>query len=292
MLSNSLSSQGDSLAMRTVSGFHLSIGTSLAFESLFLHRQTSYDPNYLPPQMVNLTQYDECWINLSTMFRNMVGSITKEAYLHTKEESFVETLLEEIELIEDLFRGEGHDLIQPVFYYMDYQKLKTSLPKQLRWRDDKTDNQRAYNHMHDKVLKLLRKKTDLIPEFNTEIRPPKPTRSLIITHQGYDLLSFRHFDKLTLLESHTGKLKERNLWYTKYAPVGEADLSNIPFQRKLFLIFGDKNLIQPSDFKLRKQITEIAVQRQWTSHTTEAKVMFDLELGIMEPYVLAFLKSL
>lgn len=291
MLSN-LNSQGDSLAMRTVSGFPLSIGTSLALETLFMTRQPVYDPERIPPPMVDTSKYEEFWINLSTLFRNMIGSISTQAFTMESDENFVDTLLSEIEVIEDLCRSEGHGMIQPVFYFMDYEKLKKTLPKELRWRENKTANQQAVAFKHDKVMKILRKKTDLIPEFDSEIRPQRRTRSLILTHQSFDLLSYRNFDSLSLLESHTGKVKERNTWYTKYYPVGDNDLSHLPFLRKLFLVFGDKNLVQPSDLKLRRLIVEIAERRKWTGLTTEARVMQELELEIKEPYVLQFLKSL
>lgn len=289
---NNLTSQGDSLAMRTVSGFPLSIGTGLAFEAVFRPTMPVYDPTRLPPTIVDITKYDECWINLATLFRNMIGSISQQAFLTEMDDSFVDTLLSEIEVIEDLFRNEGSNIVQPMFYFMDYDKLKAGLPKELRWREDKTANQQAITYKRNKVLNLLRKKTDLIPEFDSEIRPTKRSRSLILTHQPYDLLSYRNFDHLTLLESHTGKTKERNQWYTKYYPVGNRDMSHLPFLRKLFLIFGDKNLVSPSDIKLRNQILDIAEKRHWTGLTTEARVMQELELDIKEPFVVQFLKKL
>jgi len=48
---------GATLASRTVSAFPISIGTSLAFESVFFPRQPSYDPERQIPNRVEVTQY-------------------------------------------------------------------------------------------------------------------------------------------------------------------------------------------------------------------------------------------
>ncbi len=70
------------------------------------------------------------------------------------------------------------------------------------------------------------------------------------------------------------------------------DLSHLPFLRKLLLVMGDKVLIQPNDIRLRRQIVDISVKRNWTNMTTLEKINIDLELEIKEPFVLQLLKQL
>lgn len=283
---------GDSLATRTTSGFPLSIGSGMAFEAIFTPIQPVYDPEREVPFHVNLRKYQECWINLSTMFRNMTGAIQKETFAKTTEQEFKDTLLSEIEVIESLFQSEGLGLCRPVFYTMSYEHLRKSAPKQVQFREDKTDNQRYYTSKHDKVMHILTKDNDSIFKFDTDMKPPRRTSSLILTHTPYDLLSHGRFDHLTLLESHSGSVKERNKWYTKYYPVGQSDLSHLPFLRKLLLVFGDRVLISPGLYKLREQIIEIAHKRHWLPSTTESRIMQELELDIKEPFVVQYLRSL
>lgn len=283
---------GDSLSTREISGFPLSLPTGLAFESLFRRTMPAYDPNRVIPNEVNVRSYQECWISISTLFRNMVGSIKKEVFHSTTELDFKDALETEIEVINGLFMNEGNGLCKPRFYYCTYDDLREKLPQQVLLREDKTDTQKYMRLKHDKTLKLMMKATDEIFEFKSEIKPANRTTAIILTHHPYDLLSFKNFNKLDLLESNTGRLKGKHLWSTKYYPVGENDMSILPFMRKLLLIFGDRVQIQPSDYKLRKLILETARKYHWTAMTSKEKVLFDLSIEIKEPFVLDFIRKL
>jgi len=283
---------GDSLATRTISGFPLSIGTGLAMETLFAPRQQPYDPSRKVPDQVNLTEYQECWINLTTLFRNMIGAVNKEVFLTSSEGEFKDTLLMEMEVIDSLFQNEGGAQCKPRYYFCTYDTLTKRTPQEIKFREDKTDAQKAVTFKMMRVLERLMKETEAAQRLDSGIKPPRRENALIVTHIAYDLVSYPAFNKLTLLESHTGRIKNRNQWYTKYHTVGTEDLSHMPFLRKLLLVFGDRVLIAPSEFKLRSQLLEIAHKRQWTNLTSEDKVMLDLSLEIKEPFVLKLLKSL
>lgn len=283
---------GDSLINRAISAFPLSIGTSLALESLFSPRLQPYDDNRVIPQHIGLGHYRECWINLGTLFRNIVGAMSKEAFLRTSEKEFLGALEQEIEVIQSLFSNEGNNLCKPVFYSCTYKHLKSSSNKAVKFREDKTEAQKLYTAKQEKIFHLLLKLTDELFTFDSEIKPTQRHKSLIMTHIPWDLVSYKNFTSLSLLESHTGKLKERHQWNTKYYPVGDCDLSILPFHRKLLLVFGDKVLIHPSDYKLRRLIVDIATRRHWTSMAGQDKMMLDFELEIKEPFVLDFLRHL
>jgi hypothetical protein len=98
--------------------------------------------------------------------------------------------------------------------------------------------------------------------------------------------------KLDLLESHTGKLKPRYEWGSKFYPLGDRDMSHLPFIEKLLLIFGDKVLIQPALTKIRQQVYDVSIKRGWTSMTTKAKVVMDLSTDIPEPMIARMLAQL
>lgn len=96
-------SLGLTLHDRAVSAFPLSIGTSLAFESVFNGRQEPYDPSRVIPNHVDISNYESCWVNITTLFRNLSSAVEKEAFLGATAERLAATLEEEMGIINDLF---------------------------------------------------------------------------------------------------------------------------------------------------------------------------------------------
>lgn len=280
------------LSGRVVGGFPLSIATSLAFESIFSPRQAPYDLNRIIPDEINLSTYHECYINIATLFRNMMGASEKSAFANATPLDLKYALETEMEVINSLFSVEGNNVCKPIFYHCDYHSLESSLPKHISMRKDNTDGQKQYSRRLEETVKLLVKASDEIRSFDKEIMPPKKVNALLISHVPYDLLSFKNFNEFHLLESHTGLLKKKFSWNTKYFPVGELNMSILPFNRKLLMVFGDRVSICPSDIKLRRLVMDIAVKRQWNPMTTISKIDLDFQVEIMEPYVALFLKNL
>lgn len=283
------------LALRTISSFPISIGTALAMESLFLPRQAPYDPERKIPDNVDVKKYKTIYISLATMFRNIAGAVTKDQLIVAKPEHFREVLENEIEIIYSLFQLEGQGLCQPIFYYCDYKTLyNKKFHQAVRFRLDNTITQQ---HMTQTLVATMKdfffyNKENGFKHFDSDIRPPVSDTSLILTHIPYDLLNYTHFNKLDLLESHTGKLKPRNLWYSKYYKFGSEELNTLPFLRRLLLVFGDNVMIQPMDIRFRRLILDISRNRHWSPLTTEAKVMQDLNLDIKERYLYDLLRDL
>lgn len=281
------------LAGRATSGFPLSIGTSLALESLFNPRSTPYDPNREIPNVININNYNEIYFNISTLFRNLTGSVDKKVFLNISVIELAEVLEFELELINDIFRNEGNNVCKPIYYNIDYDSIAEKLLiKKVVTRIDNTEYQKYYNDIFNKTLKLIKRNNKNILEIEDLIKPSNRNSSLIVSHYAYDLLSEKNFKQLDLLESHTGKLKHLVEFNSKYYPITEKNLSHLPFNKKLLYIFGDKTFIKPSDIRLRLQILETSIKRKWTPATTKEKILFDLDLDIKEPYVLAWIKSL
>lgn len=282
---------GTSLASRIVSGFPLSIGTGIAFESLFDTRIDRYDTARPIPNKINIKNYDELWINLATLFRNIEGSVNKDVFINTTPSELALTIEQEVEVINSLLSNEGMNFCKPVYYYCTYDSLEKSLlSKHVKMRVEKTEGMRITKAKLIDTIKHLRKLVNF-KTFDVKLEGNNKN-TLIITHLPIDLINYHKFRKLDLLESHTGKLKSRFEWSSKYYPIGDKSLANIPFNKKLLYVLGDKVLIQPSDIRLRNQIHEISVKRNWTPATTVEKIMFDFNLDIKEPFVLEFLSKL
>lgn len=279
---------------KTISSFPISIGTSLSLESVFVGRLDPYDPERVIPQKINVTNYNEAWFNVATLFRNLVGALPSESIHALSPDAFALSLLQELEVIDSLFKIEGSDICKPYYYYCSYKKMIDNYTrKKIKFRESTTDKQLLYDDKYRKTIQFIEKHySGRLHSLDSSIKPMQRNKAIILTHIPYDLVSYKYFDQLDLLESHTGKLKSRYEFSTKYHSLGEEKLDYMPFLEKLLMIFGDKILIQPADIKIRRSIVEIAKNREWTPYTTEAKVNYYIENDIKEPYFKNWLLSL
>lgn len=285
-------SLGTGWESKATSAFPLAIGTSLAFESVFQGRQPPYDKDRVIPNSVDVRDYDSCWINLTTLFRNLVSSVNKDVFTAAKPGEIADALEEEIAVIEGLFSVEGMGVCKPFFYYSTYEELLHKKVPGLTFRTENTDQQKYYKYQLDSVLKILEKRTDSLHRFKDALAPMQRERSFVLTHQPYDLTGHSRFDRLDLLESNTGVLKPKALWNTKYYPISGQSLIHLPFHKKLLFVMGDKVLIKPMPHVFRQKILEIAEKRKWTSLTTLDAINLHMSLDVQDPYMIAVWKSL
>lgn len=282
---------GSSIHDRTTSGFPLSISTALAMESIFDPRTKVYDPERVVPPKIIIDNYSQIWINTSTLYRNFVAATEPSTVLTASTFDVAKALEAEMEVIESLFKNEGRGVCVPYFYNVDYSSVFFGVHQSIKRRIPSSKQQLDLMAFYEQVLKRLLKDTPT-HQTNPELKPTIPNNSLILTHQPYDLLSHTNFKQLDLLESNTGKLKSKKEWGSKYYPVGKAQMTHLPFNKMLLMLFGDKSLIHPNIFKLRQLILECSVKRNWTPYTTRAKMIADLEIDIKEPYVLAVIRAI
>ncbi len=264
----------DVLDSRTKSGFPLSIGTGLALETIVFPTLPVYDPERAVPYFDEKDTYNCFYVNVSTLARNVLSSIPSKDTSLVTAENLLRVLKEEIDSIKSIMEESKKAV---VFYSNDYTEVFKKYGNSVVVRKPTTEKQIFLNDITEKAIKALVKANDL-PVFTGSIRQVNSAHkgALIMTHQTWDLLSYKAFPKLTLLESHTGKLKTRKDWYTKYFAVPNFDMSIFPLQTKLLLILGDHILISPKPLDMRKTLCEIAIKGGWNSLTTEDKVTFDI----------------
>jgi hypothetical protein len=273
----------ETLAERTISGFPLSIGTSLAFESIFEPLLDPYDPKREIPNKVSIIDYQQIWINIYTLFRNLAGSIDKPLFIRTKPEEFAQVLYQEIEVIQSLLTNEGMNICKPIFYYASYNDVYSNQHKIVEIRKDTTTNQLLNVSKYQDTIKVFHKLyPDFLLQLDSKLKPDTAQKALLLSHIPYDLLSYKYFRELDLIESHTGVLKARKDWYTKYYVLPRADMSILPFNRKFLKIFGDHVMFSPMDHVLRRELINIGTYRQWTNMTTTAKIIQDLNISLKD----------
>ena len=264
------------LDSRVMSGFPLSIGTALAFESLFESRQDPYDPERVIPEIKDVDKYTNILINVDTLVRNIISSVPAEDIKEIRSEDLSAVAIDEMDIIQDILALEGKKLMKPTFYYMNYESIKKEFGSRfVVFRQNNTEKQIRLANLHSEAKELILKQAPLVKSLRRSF-DEKFGQSMIITHHAVDLLNRKEFTKLDLLESNTGELKERFKWYTKFYN-GKA-LVNIPFNKKTLAVFGDKEFIQPMPMKIRNQIIELANDRNWNFGTTTFKVVSDVDM--------------
>lgn len=280
----------DPLPERSLSAYPLSVGTSLAFESLFPTTNPSIDPDRVIPNKVNMTEYQELWINVGTLTRNMIGSLSKEGALRVTSPQLTSALLMEIDVITSICKNEGGSRVKPIFYVSNYVKVQKKASQYVKLRTDDTPIQKIYHALYEQAIKGVFKETGPTTQmriFDSDIGVTPidskdyvstKTKAVIMTHIAWDLTSHKHFDKLDLIESHTGVLKPRQTWYTKYQ--GGKELPMIPFMSGFLCVFGDSEHFRPIDIRLRRDLVELANECKWTQVTTKDKIK--LNLGFMK----------
>lgn len=274
---------------RMVGALPLSIATSIALEHLF-GITSEANPEPKPKSIQN---YREFWINLKTLYRNLHGALDKESSKIVLPNELATTLREEMEMISSLVNEYSLGVTRVIYYVSNYEGLDKKF-KSAQIRTDVTENQKAYSSLMrltlDKLLKEVSNNDNLeVRLFLLKIRPTNNnTKTLILTHIAYDLVSHTNFGSLTLVESHTGAIKDRDKWYTKYYDGKE--LSMIPFIEALLPVFGDNEFFKPLSKQARMDILEIANKYHWSAVTTREKLLYGIDT-IKNPYLKETVKS-
>lgn len=257
------------IAARAVGQYPLSIATSLALEgAMGIHEE---HPTNKPP----IREFRELWVNVRTVFRNFMGALSKDHARAADEHDVAEAISVELDTIASIVGEATNGSVRCVFYISNYKGLERKYRYALV-RSDTTDGQRAYTQMQNNVLQtLIKQHADGIVGFDLELRPTTKSKTLILTHYPYDLLSRHAFGELVLLESHTGKLKDFTQWSSKYLNGNE--LAQIPFTSYFMQLFGDKETFKPQTSKWRNDIKELAKKYNWGPTTSRDKIMYGLD---------------
>jgi hypothetical protein len=117
---------------RDVSAFPFSVGTSLGLESLFDGPNESIDPDRQIPQQVNITDYNELWINCATLFRNMYTAIPRDRLSEVVSRDCVDVLATEMSQILELVNEQSQGKTRVIYYICSYKGLEKEFKGALR----------------------------------------------------------------------------------------------------------------------------------------------------------------
>lgn len=290
----------DKFYNRATSALPISVGTSLALESIFSGEKESIDPSRKPPIRIPLKKYPYMYFNVSTLLRNIINSSNLKADEMPKidEQVLYDIVYAEIDVIKSVFRHEGGGLSLPVFYLAQYKnKYFDLLKKHDCLRQHKGGLGIAASKIDSVIEKLIRHNTgEFVITNDTAADLNNSSSSIIFTHVTYDLLSHKGFSNgLSLLESHTGQLKDKSHWNTKYYKLKDdlqSQILRMPFNRYLLAILGDTYQIKPYDIKKRKEIAGLSKTFHWTPITTEEKVYINLKQNNNDANLKAFVNEI
>lgn len=215
-------------------------------------------------------------VNVITIIRNLLGSCNQPldwAKLDPLE--IIPELINELIFLQNdvpMYRGD----FAVTFYFPDYSKLPKQFPKG-HYRKQLTERQQYEEHLIEAIRAEMlsqqkENKLDVPVQF-IDTKLNKDSRlTTLITSFPTDLMSQYQFPKLTLLETHTGRIKSRRMWYTKLNPTGDEDMSKIPFNKFTLQVFGDGKQLLSAPLKLKRAVVMMSVKNRWNSLTTEERI--------------------
>lgn len=278
----------NTLADRELGNLPISIATALAIDGLY-----NRHPDLKPMPKLPASKAKVIYLNARTIFRNIHGAIgdnDKAQAVNAKD--YARTLLEEVDELKAALAQEQHPL-EVVLYLPSYKSIARYMGNG-ELKPLNTDKQKTYNNLENNTLQHIYdmyKDVEDKPflEVDMEIKVDTYQNIFILTHLPVDLLNVKNAADIFLVESHTGKVKSQELWYTKFSSERSP---HIPFNKATLLFFGDSGgLFKPQNIKSRRRLVDIANTRKWNAHTTPDRMILGVELS-QEPILLKTLRTL
>lgn len=267
----------------------ISIASAMAIEAL-LGESTAENASKsnTPP----ILKYDTIWINLRTLYRNLHGSMDRKIFEKIHIDKQANELYTECLVIQAAIQEATHGKTKVLFYACTHRSLMSFYSKALI-KEDKTPLQKEYSSMEKRVIERLASMHETTKDYeflklDVALRSPYPQQKVaIMTHIVVDLLELKNVSDIDLLESHTGAIKGKKLWYTKLK--GDAEMQRIPFDRATLQFFGDKfGMFIPVQKDFREIVLEMAKKENWTQATTRSRMLLCLELSRQPQVYIAF----
>lgn len=259
----------ETIKNRTLGSSGLSIGTHLTIESLFYNKFELYDKDR-DFNKINIKDYDYHVFNLFTIVRNILNSyLEKDKRKLITNKKFNNVLIEEITLLNNAFYGSN---CNPLLFYPKYDRVY----KNYGLNKPKLENEPFILHLLiENYLSKVEKDIGIVScnRAGSYKLPNLKGKGLITTHIPADLFNKGNF---SLLESHTGKLKTKSSYNSKYHNIGKADLKHLPWMEELLYILGDKVFIASMPIGIRKELYDISIKYNWTIKSEKNKILGNL----------------
>lgn len=249
----------------------LSIGTDLAVEAVFPNLPKYTDD--IKYTQGDIDTYDFHIWNVYTIVRNFVNSVPNKDYTSVMRNTlFLPLLIEEVDRLHRLYDGMKCKIVMfyPVYkqVYKNYNVNKEVV------------NTNPYS-MHLAIKSFLESdhgKKVFIQYRRPDHRWSKKYRLnnlLVTTHIPCDL--FNANKTINLLESHTGVIKTKEEFNTKFHKLGSESLTSLPFMEELLYIFGDNQIVFSLPVGIRRKVVKLATEKEWFVHSKEDQIVRDIK---------------
>lgn len=267
----------EAIAARATNSSGVSVGTSLALETI-IPNWPVFDPEREAPPKVPLSKYSRVWINLRTIARNLHNAVANEYKETLKPNDLGAAIAEEAWAVAQAIEQASSSAVKAMIYWPKYNELQRYFPV-ASLRTPSTEKQKSVEKIVSAAMEfahevLATNHPQNYKRVSIKIDPGSYAQTLMMTHMPVDLLNVRRFGSLELLESHTGVVKARNLWYTKL--FAGKSLSVIPFCEMSLQVFGDDHSFHPKNISVKREIITIAESNHWSWMTTESKMRADI----------------
>lgn len=264
--------------VRDMGELPISIGTSFSIQGLY-----NTHPDRKPEKILPASKGNVLYINVRTMLRNIFNATESDKVTQVKAKDYVVCVKDEIQDINSFMENQEHKL-KLYFYLPTYASITKEFGNTAELRIPSTELQKQKLEIEKQVFSILEQEQKTLPEerryinvIDMVIKSTNRERAFILTHLPIDLLYTKGFANVLLIESHTGKVKSENEWYTKFS--AEAT-ERIPFNKATLTFFGDSGgMFKPQHHKARKAIMEVAEKYKWTYNTTKDKILQNLKFG-------------
>lgn len=261
----------DRVSERRLGYFPLSIATSIAIEKI-LGYVTDDTGMTTRVASMPISGYNKFWVNVATLYRNMFGAMEKDQDFSVSSMMYAAALVAEMAQIRELVKEHAPE-IEVVFYVANHRNIATAYPGAVL-REQKGQRQLEYRaKMIQSIgyaLSLAEKSDNPIRLFSNDALIHGSYRVLLLSHMAIDLLSEPRLHTLDLLESHTGAIKPKALWYSKL--ITAKQMPNIPFNKLTLVVFGDSETFSPQPHAIKTALLSVADKKYWTAVTSYERV--------------------
>lgn len=255
----------EGVSNRAKGKYNISIPTSLALEYITgVHEER---PMKIPP----IKHYKRVAINIATLSRNFINSLDPVNKIYLTASHAMSDLYAEINTFKNVLEENGASL---ALYEVDYSELKKDFPMGII-KAAKTPGQIAEATLIKDFCTVINEFDFTVNNLKNYNRISLDKTDLILTSYPVDLLPNNRLMGASLLESHTGYIKDRHEWGSKLGLGEYKDI--IPFSKMSLTLFGDKatHFLSGSS-KLKNPLIEHAKNNGWNKKTTEDRMKSSL----------------
>jgi len=225
-----------------------------------------------PVERIETSLYKVFFVNVYTIVRNVLSSIydykkRKRVLERGRVDDFLlDVIFRELETMEMLFSVTKMGFYVYLPDYRDIENYKVKLYG-IKKNDKPTMVKRERALIEAYVNKI--KKSDFIKSFNVyKDRHIRAKGTLLMTHKDYDL----HNKKISVLESHSGKLVKPNEFGKRYKKYGDLNLDFLPYYELLCYLIGTKNDYPTLDRRIKKKTVELLTENNATEKSSLVEI--------------------